>query len=194
LIALEATGFLLSAWLMSLDPSVGWVGALLVGACVLATIAFYFRSALAEGTSVPSYEQLPYSWGAFAGMAVGSGVGSAGILGVNLAIGETFYAQVSQVIPVLLLTFAVEQRFFTSLRHPDTRDDAEVAFAFVMVTAAVAEVLVLTSLATSTVWVHWAATIASAAAIPASLALITVSAFVHAFRNPIQESEVASPK
>jgi len=28
---------------------------------------------------------------------------------------------------VLLLTFAVEQRFFTKLRHPDVRDDASYA-------------------------------------------------------------------
>jgi hypothetical protein len=182
LLSVEAVGFLIAAWGISIVGEATWGLVVPVPAAMFLAVAGVFGWELRKGTSAPSYEQLPYSWGAFAGMIGGSAVGSAGILGLNLALRETFYAQVSQVLPVLLLTFAVEQRFFTRLTHPDARADAQWAFGFVMVSAAVAEVLVLVSLASHADWLEWSATITTAMAVPASLALIGVSAFVNAFR------------
>lgn len=193
LIALQALGFMLSAWVISIEPDIGWVVTLGLGVCLLASVAAAFRSDRSDRRSVTSYDQLPYSWGIFTGTAAGAAITSAGILGANLVLREVFYAQVSQVIPVLLLTFAVEQRFFTRLTTQDTREDAQFAFIFVMMAAAVAELLVLSSLASSAVWVHWAATIATAMAVPSSLALITVAGFVNAFRLPTDASRLASP-
>jgi hypothetical protein len=193
LASMEAFGFLLSAWVMSDADDPSWSMALPMAGAMLVALIFVFALEQRRGTSVANYEQLPYSWGAFLGITGGSVAASAAILGVDLALTETFYAQVSQVIPVLLLAFAVEQRFFTGLTHPDAREDAQWAFAFVMVTAACAEVLSLASLASTAHMVQYPATIATAMAVPASLALLSVSAFVNAFRPTSSERVAPGP-
>lgn len=190
-----------SAWAVVFVPlalfmTVAFVPGLIVTAVWTVLLAMAvtrtYRDEQQDLDDVSSYEQLPYSWGAFAGAIGGAAVASAGILGADLAVRDAFYEQVSQVIPVLLLTFAVEQRFFTRLSQRNTRVDAGIAFVFVMVTAVLAELLVLTSLAGTTSWLQSAATVAIAAAVPASLVLIAMSAFVNAFRlleEPARENE-----
>jgi len=116
-------------------------------------------------------------------------------LGVLAAVGAswraettTFYAQVAQVLPVLVLALGVE-RLFSRSRHERGGEGAAVAvFCLVVAATAVAEILALLMLAIpcdgsscSSSWpagLAGAATIASAAAIPAALALVIADAAI----------------
>lgn len=180
----ESMAFAIAAPFIAWTPLVGVPLAVLAAAFVtfLCVLVIRDESRGISPRSLASYEQLPYAWGQMVGVVAACAIISAGVLGASLVAGDAFYEQSAQVIPVLLLTFAVEQHFFSSIRREETQREAVQAFMLVILAAALAEVLVMASLATGATWVRGAATIAVTAAVPASLALISVSAFVNGFR------------
>lgn len=107
----------------------------------------------------------------------------AALLGADLSVRVGFYEQITQVIPVLLLTLIVERRFFEVERlGAGEREDVRIGF-FVLVFGAIgAEIAALLAVASDVSWIEVVATILSSATIPGMLVLVSGTVLIGLYR------------
>jgi hypothetical protein len=101
--------------------------------------------------------------------------GFAGLAGVDLSTSVDFYAQLAQIIPVLLLAVAVERRFVPGGLDRPSEDERFVlrgGFVFLVVGPALAELLALLAIASHVRWIEVTATLLAAGAVPSLLVLL----------------------
>lgn len=101
-------------------------------------------------------------------------IGAAGLFGADLSTRPEFYAQVAQIIPVLLLAVVFERRFFSTehLRVAEERTILRFGFVVLVVGPGLAEILALVAIAAHVRWVEAATTVLALSSIPALLVLI----------------------
>jgi hypothetical protein len=119
-----------------------------------------------------SSESLPHTGAALRALTLLPWIGVAGVLGADLSTRPALYEQISQIIPVLLLTLTVERRFFDvrKLREPD-RAGVREGFFVLIFGAILAEFAALLAVGSGVDWIEVLATILASAAIPGMLVL-----------------------
>jgi hypothetical protein len=113
-------------------------------------------------------------------------VATAGLLGADLSTRPDFYAQIAQIIPVLLLAVLVERRFFAEATAPTEEDRGLLRAGFVLLVAGpgLAEVLALLAIASHVRWIEVGATLLAASTIPALLVLIAGPVLMALYAEP----------
>jgi hypothetical protein len=103
----------------------------------------------------------------------------AGILGADLSTRPEVYAEIGQILPVLLLAVVVERRFFdVASVAPVDRLDLRFGFFVLILGSLLAEVLALLAMASHVRWIEAMATVTAGATIPGLLLLIAVPGLI----------------
>jgi hypothetical protein len=155
----------------------GAVLLLLIG--VLARLAQNADEMLDPGWEESS-ETLPHTGAVLLALTLLPWIGVAGVLGADLSTRPELYEQISQIIPVLLLTLTVERRFFDvrALRREPDRAGVREGFFVLIFGAIVAEFAALLAVASRVDWIEVLATILASAAIPGMLVLASGTVLV----------------
>jgi hypothetical protein len=166
-----------------------WHGGLAIevvvdGAVLLLLIGVLARLAQNAGEMLDpawdeSPETLPHSGAVLLALTLLPWIGVAGVLGADLSTRPELYEQISQIIPVLLLTLTVERRFFDvrKLREPD-RAGVREGFFVLILGAIVAEFAALLAVASGVGWIEVLATVLASSAIPGMLVLASGTVLV----------------